>query len=264
MDMIRCLNVVKLVFYQASIYKDDNQCNMNILHIDTATPVCSVALSINGTLSAYRDQNEPNVHASKLTLFIEELLLEAQITINQLNAVSVSKGPGSYTGLRIGVSVAKGICYALDIPLIAVNTLDALAQGFKISLAEESNPVNELNTLFCPMIDARRMEVYTAIYDVQLKIIEPTAARIIESDSFDYLTNKHQLIMFGDGADKLSDLFSEHASIQIHKGFQNSARYLIPETIKRFNQQQFEDVAYFEPFYLKDFIPTSPKRLIKS
>jgi len=238
--------------------------HMNILHIDTATAVCSVALSINGILSAYRDHNEPNIHASKLTLFIEEILVEAQITISQLNAVSVSKGPGSYTGLRIGVSVAKGICYALDIPLIAVNTLDALVQGFKASFVEESNPANELKTLFCPMIDARRMEVYAAIYDAKLEMIEPTAARIIEPDSFDYLTNQHQLILFGDGADKLSDLFSEHASIRIHKGFQNSARYLIPETTKRFKHQQFEDVAYFEPFYLKDFIPTSPKRLIKS
>ena len=109
--------------------------NMNILHIDTATPVCSVALSINGALSTYRDHNEPNIHASKLTLFIEELLHEAQITINQLSAVSVSKGPGSYTGLRIGVSVAKGICYALDIPLMAVNTLDALVHGFQSLLA---------------------------------------------------------------------------------------------------------------------------------
>lgn len=251
-------------FYQASIFRMPTDVNMNILHIDTATPVCSVALSINGVLSAYRDHNEPNIHASKLTLFIEEVLLEAQITINQLNAVSVSKGPGSYTGLRIGVSVAKGICYALDIPLIAVNTLDALVQGFQASFVKESNSLNELKTLFCPMIDARRMEVYAAIYNAKLEMIEPTAARIIEPDSFDYLTNQHQLIMFGDGADKLSDLFSERASIQIHKGFQNSARYLIPETIKRFKQQQFEDVAYFEPFYLKDFIPTSPKRLIKS
>ncbi|MFC6100090.1 tRNA (adenosine(37)-N6)-threonylcarbamoyltransferase complex dimerization subunit type 1 TsaB [Olivibacter domesticus] len=237
---------------------------MNILHIDTATPVCSVALTINGVLSAYRDHDEPNIHASKLTVFIEELLLEAKIAINQLSAISVSKGPGSYTGLRIGVSVAKGICYALDVPLIAVNTLDAMMQGFKASLSEQSDRGNELNTLFCPMIDARRMEVYTAIYDAHLSIIEPTAARIIEADSFDYLANKHQLIMFGEGANKLSDLFSEHGSIQIYKGFQNSARYLIPETLTRFNKQEFEDIAYFEPFYLKDFVPTTPKRAIKS
>src|SRR5690606_8553217 len=154
---------------------------MNILHIETATTVCSVALSINGVLRASRDQHEAYVHASKLTVFIQEMLDEVGMDISSLHAVSVSKGPGSYTGLRIGVSVAKGICYALDIPLISVRTLEAMLTGF----LEIHGSDYASDALFCPMIDARRMEVYSAVYTAEKKQLAPIAARIIELTSFD-------------------------------------------------------------------------------
>lgn len=232
---------------------------MNILHIETATPVCSVALSSNGILVAYKDHDEANIHASKLTVFIQEVLDEANCQMDDLHAVAVSKGPGSYTGLRIGVSVAKGICYALDIPLISVHTLDAMVSGFIMSHSE--GYTSEL--LFCPMIDARRMEVYSAVYNGRQQQLEPVAARIIEGESFEKITQKQAVVLFGEGADKFADLFSKNSSVIVHKGFKNSARYLIKQAFLHFSASEFEDVAYFEPFYLKDFVPTTPKRLLR-
>jgi len=231
---------------------------MYILHIETATSVCSVALSQDGRLLAFREQHEPNIHATKLTVFIEELLEEAHLSMANLDAVAVSKGPGSYTGLRIGVSVAKGLCYALDIPLVAVNTLDALTAGF---LAEKRTGGLSTETLLSPMLDARRMEVYTALYDAQGNQLEPTSARIIDVHSFDSLLEKgKKLVLFGDGADKLLELFAEHEAIEVVSGFKNAARYMVSPAVSCLNRQQVENVAYFEPFYLKDFIPTTPKR----
>jgi len=231
---------------------------MNILHIETATPVCSVALSVNGILTTYKDHHEANIHASKLTVFIQEILNEAKLKIGDLHAVAVSKGPGSYTGLRIGVSVAKGICYALDIPLISVHTLDAMVAGFLADHAERYTA----DTLFCPMIDARRMEVYTAIFDGNKEIIRAVAARIIDETSFDEFVEKQPIVLFGEGANKFVTLFEDNLAIHIYHGFLNSARYLIQEASLRYQKKQFEDLAYFEPFYLKDFVPTTPKKLV--
>ncbi|GAA4797928.1 tRNA (adenosine(37)-N6)-threonylcarbamoyltransferase complex dimerization subunit type 1 TsaB [Olivibacter ginsenosidimutans] len=228
---------------------------MNILHIETATPVCSVALSTNGNLVAYKDHHEANIHASKLTVFIQEVLDEANCAIEHLHAVAVSKGPGSYTGLRIGVSAAKGFCYALDIPLIAIPTLDALLEGFLMAHSTEYTA----DTLFCPMIDARRMEVYTTVYTYTKERLNPVAAHIIDALSFDDLSKKNPLVLFGEGADKFATLFEHHPIVQVFTGFLNSARYQVSIAYTRYQQQLFEDVAYFEPFYLKDFIPTTPK-----
>jgi len=231
--------------------------SLNILHIDTATSVCSVALSENGVLKAYRDHEEPNIHASKLTLLIDDLMREAGCEMGQLHAVAVSKGPGSYTGLRIGVSAAKGICFALDIPLLAVATLDALAEGF----LKEQGMGYSSNTLFCPMLDARRMEVYSAIYHQDKSLVAPTGARIIDEHAFEAYSAS-SIVLFGEGANKLRELFEGHPFVQVVGGFRNSARYLVQEAADRYQREVFEDLAYFEPFYLKDFIPTTPKKRI--
>jgi len=232
---------------------------MNILHIETATTVCSVALSVNGVLTAARDQHEAYVHASKLTVFIQEILDEVGMEISSLNAVSVSKGPGSYTGLRIGVSVAKGICYALDIPLISVPTLDAMLTGFLGAHGADYAS----DTLFCPMIDARRMEVYSAVYTTEKKQLAPIAARIIESTSFDIYAGQ-SVVLFGEGANKFETLFASNAQVAVFSNFLSIATYQISAAVDAYRRRQFEDVAYFEPYYLKDFIPTIPKKLTMS
>ena len=164
---------------------------MLILQIETATAVCSCALSLNGETIALRELNQANVHIEKLTLLIEEVLEAAGRTLKDLNAVAVSMGPGSYTGLRIGVSTAKGLCYALDIPLLAVSTLDAMASGFL-----EKHPDLQNEALICPMIDARRREVYSAVYAADLSKIEPVAARIIDESSFIDLVEKDETYSF--------------------------------------------------------------------
>ena len=227
-----------------------------ILQIETATQVCSVALSANGETVAFRDIDEPNVHAARLTLLVEELLLECKLSFANLAAVAVSKGPGSYTGLRIGVSTAKGLCYATDLPLIGINTLDGMAKGFASgnigSIAE--------NTGLCPMVDARRMEVYSAVYDHQLQLESPVAANIIDAQSFDYLGPNRNILLFGSGADKLEEVFADNTQVEVIRGFKNSAQHLSWMAYEAFKDGAFEDVVYFEPYYLKDFVATTPKQ----
>lgn len=226
---------------------------MLILQIETATAVCSCSLSLNGEEVAVRELNEANVHIEKLTLLIEEVLSVVGNALEDLDAVAVSMGPGSYTGLRIGVSTAKGLCYALDIPLISVNTLDAMASGFIEKHAQAYGKY-----LICPMIDARRREVYSAIYTSDLTKVEPVAARIIDENSFQDVSNT--LVLFGDGAEKFTDTFLGDEKVVVFNGFVNSAQYLTKIAYQKAMQQDFEDVAYFEPFYLKDFVPTQPKK----
>ncbi|MEC3880593.1 tRNA (adenosine(37)-N6)-threonylcarbamoyltransferase complex dimerization subunit type 1 TsaB [Parapedobacter sp. 10938] len=228
-----------------------------ILQLETGTQVCSAALSVNGETVANIDIDEPNVHASRLTLLVEELLQKTGLTFGDLSAVAVSKGPGSYTGLRIGVSTAKGLCYATDLPLIGIDTLAAMATGFA---AAQGGSAVDANTRLCPMVDARRMEVYTAVFDRQLQSISPTSAVIVDSQSFAYLGDKHRIVLFGTGADKLTELFAESPSIEVVTGFKNSASHLSRLADCAFREQQFVDVAYFEPYYLKDFVATPPKR----
>ncbi|MCL7989050.1 tRNA (adenosine(37)-N6)-threonylcarbamoyltransferase complex dimerization subunit type 1 TsaB [Sphingobacterium sp. lm-10] len=228
-----------------------------ILCIETATSTCSVSLSNRQELLGLREAREPNMHASALTVFIQELVADCGITFDSISAVAVSKGPGSYTGLRIGVSVAKGLCYALDIPLISVNSLLAMAQGYLTDNAELGK-----NLVLCPMIDARRMEVYVAAFDTHLKELEETKALIVDESSFSHWTKKgYFVVLFGTGADKLGALFGEHNEIEVVLGFQNSAAHMMPLAWQKYNNQSFEDIAYFEPFYLKDFVATTPKKM---
>src|SRR5690606_34771726 len=170
-----------------------------ILQLETATQVCAAAIAADGQTIARRDIDEPNVHASRLTVLVQALLQESGLTFADLHAVAVSKGPGSYTGLRIGVSVAKGFCYSTDLPLIAVSTLDAMAQGF----AAAHPGAIAAEAWLCPMIDARRMEVYTSAYNRRLEQVRPVEARIIDHASFDDLDGT-PVTLFGSGADKFS------------------------------------------------------------
>lgn len=231
--------------------------NNLILQIETSTAICSVALSEDGKTIAQLDLDEPNVHASKLTVMIEQILLEAGRSLKEVCAIAVSMGPGSYTGLRIGVSTAKGLCYGLDIPLIAINTLTALYEGYK-----QQYGVLE-GQAYIPMLDARRMEVYSAVYDHHSHLVKPTSAEIIDINYFDGLLAHYSRInLFGSGADKFHDLFKSTPEVDVHMNFNISAAFLSTLAFDRFQNKQFEDVAYFEPFYLKDFVVTVAKKKV--
>lgn len=221
-----------------------------ILNLETATKTCSVALSENGNLLAIKEEtSEKFSHAEKLNGFIEAVLKTANKTIKDLSAVAVSEGPGSYTGLRIGVSTAKGICYALDIPLIAINSLKCLAalSNFK-------------GGYICPMLDARRMEVYTAVFDEQLQVLEETQALVVEEDSYKKWAQKPVLFL-GPGAEKCQALLS-HENFQFDLETTVSAKGMAELSFAKYQAKEFEDVAYFEPSYLKEFIAGTPKKLL--
>jgi tRNA threonylcarbamoyladenosine biosynthesis protein TsaB len=225
-----------------------------ILQIETATTVCSVALSSNGKLVACKQVDQRNIHAEIITLYIEELILSAGIKYNDLDAIAVSSGPGSYTGLRIGVSTAKGLCYALDKPLIAIETLDAMASG-----VITANVLTH-DTLLCPMIDARRMEVYTALFDNTGKKVKATIAEIIDGDSFSEQLKSNKILFFGDGAEKCREVFGNNPNAQFLPSFINSAEHLTKKAAEKLNAKDFEDVAYFEPYYLKEFLVAAKKQ----
>ncbi len=231
-----------------------------ILHLETATTVCSVALAADGKLLALKEQNGEYSHAENLTVFIEDVLQQANVALTSVDAIAISKGPGSYTGLRIGVSTAKGLCYSLNKPLIAVDTLKHLA------LAAAQNPKSLIpnpKSLFCPMIDARRMEVFCAVYDATGKEIKPTAAEIIDEHSFSDLLQEHTVYFFGDGAAKCKEVLSQHKNALFLDDVVISAKEMITLAAKAFDEKKFEDVAYFEPFYLKDFV-AGKKKEVKS
>ena len=221
-----------------------------ILQIETATAVCSVALSENGSVLACKEIQQRNIHAEVITLFIDEVLKDAGKQYHELNAVAVSSGPGSYTGLRIGISTAKGICYSLNIPLIAIETLEAMTDGILL----QNTIDNKNDLLFCPMIDARRMEVFTAVFDGKGNRIKATSAEIIDETSFSDLLKDHKIIFFGDGAIKCSEVLGTNPNVQIIPELLNSARYLTKKASEKYQAKEFEDTAYFEPYYLKDFI----------
>lgn len=221
-----------------------------ILQLETSTTSCSVALAQDGKVLSYKTINQRNIHAEVITVFIDEIFANNHLKYNELDAVSVSAGPGSYTGLRIGVSTAKGLCFSLDKPLISVETLLAMAAGYLARF----HKLTEENFLLCPMIDARRMEVYTALFDQDLKQIEPTSAKIIDAESFKTILDQHKIIFFGDGAAKCSTVLSQYSNAVFIDDFFNEAVDMTTLSAEKFLLQQFEDVAYFEPFYLKDFI----------
>lgn len=236
-----------------------------ILCLETSTAVCSVALVDNSNVIALRESLDGQNHAEKITIFIDEVMKEANISYNELEAIAVSKGPGSYTGLRIGVSTAKGLCYAMEKPLIAIDTLAAMTEGFLDNNFDNDHDTNiksessSLSPIFCPMIDARRMEVYSAFFTEDMKKISDTEALIIDENSFSDLKLNHHLYLFGDGADKLVSLFENEENITVIEKFHCSAAYMARLAEEAFKNNDFVDTAYFEPFYLKDFVPGIPK-----
>jgi len=235
-----------------------------ILAIETATPVCSVAVALDGELLSLAETVTPNSHAEKLTLFVEQAFTESGLKYTELDAVAVSMGPGSYTGLRIGVASAKGLCYALDKPLIAVPTLQAMAVGISGSSVkcQDSNnspsPRRGEGLGWGPMIDARRMEVYCAVFDEKLKEVLPTDARIIDESSFRDLLSDHIITFAGNESDKCKPLLTGNPHARFLDSFQASARFMVPIAEQRFKAGQFENLAYFEPYYLKDFVARKP------
>jgi len=226
-----------------------------ILGIETSTKICSVAVSDGEKLLAIEEAGGAYSHSEKLTVFIQKVLDRAKLQLKDIDAIAVSKGPGSYTGLRIGVSVAKGLCYALDKPLIAVDTLQAMARN----VAALSN---QANALFSPMIDARRMEVYTALYNNKNNSITPITAKIIDENSFSEELTAQKIIFFGDGAEKCVEVLGENSNATFLDEGLPSAEFVNQIAFDKYQKQDFEDVAYFEPYYLKDFVATTPKKLL--
>ena len=242
-----------------------------ILCLETSTAVCSVSLVDNGNVVALRESLDGQNHAEKITIFIDEVMKEAGIAYKDLDAVATSMGPGSYTGLRIGVSTAKGLCYAMEKPLIAIDTLAAMAYGFKDAETQRRKDTEstvgvdsqcqcqQSESILCPMIDARRMEVYSAFFNENLERMSETEAIIIDENSFMELKQNHHLYLFGDGADKLASLFENEENITVVEKFHCSAAYMAQLADKAFKNNDFVDTAYFEPFYLKNFVPGMPK-----
>lgn len=218
-----------------------------ILNIETATKNCSVSVSRNGELVALKELSDEQFnHAEKLHVFISSVLEEAAIGLNDLQAIAVSKGPGSYTGLRIGVSAAKGLCYALNIPLIAVDTLKILAEAITVD-----------NGFIVPMIDARRMEVFTQKFNAAKKAISVVEALILTADSFQEMDQSVHLC--GDGALKCKEVLTNDKFVYHDAVVYPSAKEMCVLAYQKYLAEQFEDVAYFEPFYLKDFMLTTKK-----
>tara|TARA_R110001632_G_scaffold150757_1_gene268233 strand:- start:1608 stop:2300 length:693 start_codon:yes stop_codon:yes gene_type:complete len=223
-----------------------------ILCLETATTNCSVALSFEGKQIALKEDYDVKYsHAERLHKYIEEVLAFAKAVKEDLSAIAISKGPGSYTGLRIGVSAAKGLCFALDIPLISIPTLQ--------SLALQVNPAP--NELVIPMLDARRMEVYSAVYDAHNNAARDTQAEILEPSSFTSYLDQGKVSFIGNGVPKFSEI-CEHPNAVFIEGKLPSAAQMCDLAYQKFTAGDFEDVAYFEPYYLKDFIAGKPKKLI--
>jgi len=222
---------------------------MTLLHLETSTKNCSVSISRNGELLCLCEEFDDNYgHSEKLHQFIEWALEGAEISLKDLDAVCVSKGPGSYTGLRIGVSAAKGLCFGLNIPLISLESLEILAQS----------QINKDFDLIIPMIDARRMEVYTSQFNSSGGKISPIEAKILDENSFQEFKDLN-IAFVGDGVEK-SETILQLPNATYFKGIHPSAENMIQLAEKKFNQKQFEDVAYFEPFYLKEFV-AGPKKV---
>jgi len=221
-----------------------------ILFIETSTPICSVALAKGSEMLAIRENHEGLSHATLTAVFVDDVMKEAGVKLEDLNAVAISKGPGSYTGLRIGVSIAKGLCYALNKPLIAISSIQALAQTATKHYDE--------NHLFVPMIDARRMEVYSAVYNTKNECLRDVQADIIDENSYADFAKNHPLVLLGDGAKKCEDILKNNPQIRIDETLKISAKNMIHLAQNAFENKDFVDVAYFEPFYLKDFIAGKP------
>lgn len=226
-----------------------------ILHIETSTEVCSVAVSQDGASIFSQEDFKGPSHATTLGVFVDEALSFADSHAIPVDAVAVSSGPGSYTGLRIGVSMAKGICYAQDIPLIGLPTLEVMCVPVLLfrDLPEDA--------LLCPMIDARRMEVYAAVYDRALRPLRPTSADIVDEHSYAEFLADRPVYFFGNGSAKCRETL-QHPNAHFLENIHPLAKWMFPLAEKAHARQEFKDVAYFEPFYLKEFVASKPKKLI--
>lgn len=222
-----------------------------ILNIETSETICSVALANNNKIIALKESTEERSHARLVTVFIEEIFVNSTYSLQNLDAIAVTKGPGSYTGLRIGVSTAKGLCYGLSIPLISVGTLTALANA-----AIKKKEYN--NCKICPMIDARRMEVYSAIYNNDLTKIKKVSADILTEDSYSEYLTENNIVFLGSGSAKFNEILN-NSNAKFDSEIVPSATNMVEVSHNKFINKEFEDVAYFEPYYLKDFIAIKPK-----
>ncbi len=229
-----------------------------ILNIESSTEVCSVSLARDGKIIQTLENPTGQNHAKLLTSYIQELFKNNDMPIKKLDAVAVSGGPGSYTGLRIGVASAKGICYGLNIPLIAITSLAAMSHHIIHHAADYGLPDDE-NLLFCPMIDARRMEVYSALFDRTEQMVREIKADIIDHLSYLQYLEKGKVVFFGNGAGKCKGIISQANALFIEH-VTTSASYMTALSEKAYTQNNFVDLAYYEPFYLKDFIATTPKK----
>lgn len=227
-----------------------------ILNIETSTNVCSVAVSQDGSCIFNKEDHDGPNHAVILGVFVQEALSFIDSHAIPLDAVAVSCGPGSYTGLRIGLSMAKGICYGRDVKLIAIPTLELMC--VPLLLGEK---INEENALLCPMIDARRMEVYSQFFDRALKEVRSINADIVENNTYDDILAQQPVYFFGNGAEKCHEVLTHH-NAHIIEGIVPLAKNMYPLAEKRMANEQFEDVAYFVPFYLKDFVAKEAKKLL--
>lgn len=221
-----------------------------ILNLETATTNCSVSIAKDGETIAIKEHDTPNYsHSEQLHVFIKEVMEKASLSLSDIDAIAVSKGPGSYTGLRIGVSAAKGLCFSLDVPLISIPTLESMAQQSK---SEEID-------FIIPLLDARRMEVYSQVYDSQKQIVRETRAEIIDANSFSEYAQKGKVLLMGNGAQKCKDVLT-NPNFSYDVLVVPSTSEMAALSFEKFAARGFEDVAYFEPYYLKDFILQTKKK----
>jgi tRNA threonylcarbamoyladenosine biosynthesis protein TsaB len=226
---------------------------VRILSLETSTTVCSVAIHENDSLVAVAEVHLEHSHASKLAQLVDAVVKISGLALADMNAVAVSSGPGSYTGLRIGTSTAKGICFALNFPLIAIDTLAILS--------EQVNKTNIGRSLLCPMIDARRMEVYCSVTDAKGSVLQSVEAKVIDEKSFEELLNEHRMIFFGNGAEKCRSVITHNNAVFL-EGVTPSAVQLGSMAFRKFERAEVEDLYHFEPFYLKEFKAKKPSNFL--
>ena len=230
-----------------------NMMNPTILYIETATDVCSVALSKGAEIIGLKEEAGGNNHAKHLLPFVDEVLKQAEASMTDINGVAVSIGPGSYTGLRIGVSTAKGIAYTAGIPVMAISTLESIAQGAKTLWSGTSTETVQI----IPMIDARRMEVFTTRYDFDIRSLEEISSKIVDENTFAELLSKEKVLFCGNGMPKCKEILSAFPNAKFMDA-PISAKNMLPAALRKWQKQEFEDVAYFEPFYLKEYVAAKP------
>lgn len=227
--------------------------NITILHIETATDVCSVALSRGTEIIGLKEEAGGNNHAKHLLPFVDEVLKQSGESMSEINGVAVSIGPGSYTGLRIGVSTAKGIAYTAGIPVMAISTLESIAQGAKALWSETSTETVQI----VPMIDARRMEVFTTRFSYDMQSLEEVSAKIVDENTFSDLLSGEKVLFCGNGMPKCREMLSAFSNACFIDA-PISAKNMLPTALKKWQNNDFENVAYFEPFYLKEYVAAKP------